>query len=772
MSFEQNDGPEFSLRDVMDTLRRRKWVIIQAFVFVSIIGAVTAVLSPPVYSTGARLLVETPETRAILISSGDTSPLYRMRSKQNVETQLEVLRSGLFRERLNKVMPRSEAAIPPQLTFAAQEKTNIIAIAAEGTNPKACAVWANTAAKEYIKLTSETNSGNLTSTIRQYTRLQGIAKRELDVAEQALLLYQQTHQLSSDPNAQNMVREAAIKAQAEATKIKGDLASMETRIKVLNARLSKAPPLVTETKQINNPEMESFRNRIATLKAERAVKLGTFTPESDEIKAIDEEIASLESEKAKVNPFVLETYEKPNPDIDAWKIELAKLELDRDALSSLQSTLAPVADIQVQHVEQFAPGQVELNRLKRRLDNAEKDYLNYSERLRSLSTGLIENVNASAQMLEEAGVPGAPIRPHKAQQVALSMVMGLMLGVGFAFLQEFLDDRVNTSDDVERITSLPVLGVVPTIPDDNNRLLIGQDAFSPITESYRSLRTAVQYSTVDRKVQFVGVSSAHPGEGKSVTSANLGIAMALQGKRVILIDADLRRPSVHRMFRIEAEPGLTSVLAGEVSLEDALHSTTIEGFFVLPSGPLPPNPPELLNSQAMMDLLQLLKEHADVVIFDTPPTVPVTDAQVLGTHLDGMVLVVEAGQARKAAVKHARELLNQTHTRLLGVVLNKIDQSSKGYYHYYYYRSGYGKYGYRKRGYGYGGYGRGYGYGYGYGYGPEGYGPEGSYGGGYGGYGYGRKGRKLGVGPETEETANVGAEQDQPKLPERLRDWE
>jgi hypothetical protein len=157
-----------------------------------------------------------------------------------------------------------------------------------------------------------------------------------------------------------------------------------------------------------------------------------------------------------------------------------------------------------------------------------------------------------------------------------------------------------------------------------------------------------------------------------------------------------------------------------------------------------------------------------VVIFDTPPTVPVTDAQVLGTHLDGMVLVVEAGQARKAAVKHARELLAQTHTRILGVVLNKIDQSSKGYYHYYYYRSGYGKSGYRKRGYGYGSYGSYGSYGYG-----GGYGPEGGYGGGYGGYGYGRKGRKLGVGPESEEEkAGVGADQDQPKLPERLRDWE
>jgi capsular exopolysaccharide synthesis family protein len=268
------------------------------------------------------------------------------------------------------------------------------------------------------------------------------------------------------------------------------------------------------------------------------------------------------------------------------------------------------------------------------------------------------------------------------------MVMGLMLGIGFAFLQEFLDDRVNTSEDIQRVVALPTLGMVPTIGESTNCLLIGQDAFSPVTESYRSLRTSVQYSALDKKVHLIGVTSAHPGEGKSVTSANLAIAMALQGKRVILVDADLRRPSTHRLFGVESEPGLTSVLAGELTLEEALRKTAIEDLHILTSGPLPPNPPELLNSQVMLDLMEELKTHADVIIFDTPPVVPVTDAQVLGSYLDGMILVVESGQARKAAVKHARELLDRTHVRILGVVLNKIDQSGKGYY-YQYYHSGY-----------------------------------------------------------------------------------
>jgi capsular exopolysaccharide synthesis family protein len=202
---------------------------------------------------------------------------------------------------------------------------------------------------------------------------------------------------------------------------------------------------------------------------------------------------------------------------------------------------------------------------------------------------------------------------------------------------------------------------------------------------------------------------------------------------VILADADLRRPAVHRLFRVEAEPGLTSVLAGELSLSEVLRPTMVEGLQVLTSGPLPPNPPELLNSQSMLDLMEECKGLADVVIFDTPPVLPVTDASVPGTHLDGMVLVVEAGQARKAAVKHARELLDRTRVRILGVVLNKVDQNGKGYYRY----------------------------------------AHGSYAGGYGySGGYAPLGHTAGTGVAGQPVATGAGRDGNRELPDRLRDWE
>jgi capsular exopolysaccharide synthesis family protein len=777
MSEPQENGVEFSLGDLVSTLQRRKWVITQAFVFVTIIGAVSASLSPSVYQTGAKLLVETPNNMVVLQQGGSTplSPLMVLRQRQSLETQLAILRSSEFHKRVQSRVGTAELA---SLMYAAEPETNIISVASQSTDGKAAADWCNAAVEEYVKLTGESNRGALTQTRNYLRKMRDESFKRLQKAESALLAF--TKRTTTLINNDDVTAEEAKRAadlQAQALNARTELLSLETSIKSIKARLAIEPEMITETKPVRNQEYDAIDREISRLKAERAVALGKFQPESATIKDFDEQITSLEQAKIGKEPFVQETSKTPNPRLDALRTQLSELELKRAAQQVVVASLRDTSAKSTKRIEQIAPWQVEQAGIEREKEQSQKAYLDYSDKLRELDL-TNETVVATAQVMESAPVPPTPVGPQRAQQVGLSMVLGLLLGVGFAFLQEFLDDRVNTSDDIERVAALATLGIVPTIPDENNRLLIGQDAFSPITESYRALRTSIQYSYVDHKVNAIAVTSAHPGEGKSVTSANLAIAMALQGKRVILVDADLRRPSVHRMFRVEAEPGLTSVLADEISLEDALHSTAIEGFKVLTAGPLPPNPPELLNSQAMLDLLERFKEYADLVVFDTPPTIPVTDSQVIASHVDGVILVVEAGQSRKATLKHARDLLERTHGRLLGVVLNKIDQSAKGYYYHYYQRGGYRKYRKYGKGYGYGqaGYGE-YGYGqsgYGqYGYGQYGYGQY-----GYGQYGYGGSRHKLGVSPDEElQGASVPgakdeAEADKRRLPERLRDWE
>jgi polysaccharide biosynthesis transport protein len=260
---------------------------------------------------------------------------------------------------------------------------------------------------------------------------------------------------------------------------------------------------------------------------------------------------------------------------------------------------------------------------------------------------------------------------------------GLFFGICMAFLQEFLDDRINSPEDVDRLVGLPGLAHIALIPGEASKLISTLDTHSPITESYRGLRSAITFSSIEAPISTLLVSSTSKGEGKSLTSANLAIAMAFEGRRVVLVDADLRRPNVHRLLDLPPNPGLTDVLAGQATLEEALQPTPVAGLTVLTAGTIPPNPAELLNSEPMDRLIDALRMCSDVILFDTPPCLPVTDAQVLSSKVDGVVMVVEVGEARKAALQHAKRLFDQAHARTLGIVFNKIaEHAAEGYYYY------------------------------------------------------------------------------------------
>lgn len=217
-----------------------------------------------------------------------------------------------------------------------------------------------------------------------------------------------------------------------------------------------------------------------------------------------------------------------------------------------------------------------------------------------------------------------------------------------------------------------------------NRSLISMTApKSPIAEQFRTIRTNIQFSSVDEELQTMIVTSSGPAEGKSTTTANLAVVFAQQGKRVLLIDADLRKPTVHYTFRTENHIGLSNVLTRQSSLEEAVTVTAQDKLWVLPSGPIPPNPSELLGSKGMKTLLEQAKEEYDVIILDTPPVLAVTDAQVLANLADGVVLVVSSGKTETDAAKKAKELLESAKAKILGVVLNNKKVQDSQYYYYY-----------------------------------------------------------------------------------------
>ncbi|WP_083227546.1 CpsD/CapB family tyrosine-protein kinase [Geobacillus thermoleovorans] len=217
-------------------------------------------------------------------------------------------------------------------------------------------------------------------------------------------------------------------------------------------------------------------------------------------------------------------------------------------------------------------------------------------------------------------------------------------------------------------------------------LITAEDPKSPIAEQYRTIRTNIQFSFIDAPLRSLIVTSTGPGEGKSTTTANLAVVFAQQGKKVLLIDADLRKPTVHYTFRLNNYMGLTNVLTGSAPLLSTCQATEIDHLSILTSGPIPPNPAELLSSNAMAQCLEQLYETFDLVIFDTPPVLAVTDAQILANQCDGTVLVIESGGTEIEAAVKAKELLEAANAKLLGVVLNKRKHRDGGYYYYYQYK--------------------------------------------------------------------------------------
>ncbi|HEY2806745.1 MAG TPA: polysaccharide biosynthesis tyrosine autokinase, partial [Gemmatimonadales bacterium] len=289
------------------------------------------------------------------------------------------------------------------------------------------------------------------------------------------------------------------------------------------------------------------------------------------------------------------------------------------------------------------------------------------------------------------------------QKVMIGLIIGLFVAILMAFFLEYLDQTIKTSADVERALEVPVLGLIPlepvtingggTVAQGRRRMnlplvsLLSPD--HPASEAYRTLRTNVTFVNAEQsELQCLVVTSPGPGEGKSTTAANLAITLAQQGSKTLLVDADLRRPLVHRAFNLVQEPGLTDVLVGGAQLREAIRPNVVPKLDVLPAGALPPNPSELLGSEAMSRLMEQLRGQYDTIIFDSPPTLAVTDATVLGASADAVILVVRAGETDEVAAQRALQQLRRVQAKIAGTVLNGMQKRRDRYYNYYsYYRS-------------------------------------------------------------------------------------
>jgi capsular exopolysaccharide synthesis family protein len=294
------------------------------------------------------------------------------------------------------------------------------------------------------------------------------------------------------------------------------------------------------------------------------------------------------------------------------------------------------------------------------------------------------------EIVDKAQPGMRPVRPNKPLNIALGIIIGLVVGVGLAFFIEYLDTSVKTIDDVERSLQCPVLGVIP----QDVGLLIEEGAESPHAEAYRVLRTNLLFSRKDDKLNTIAIVSAGAGEGKSTTVFNLATIFAQSGQRTLIVDSDLRRPTLHKMLHVTNNLGLTNYLLRQNSLEEVIQTTNLPTLDFLPSGKLPSSSLGILSSAQMKDLIGELKKRYDVVFFDSPPIMGVSDASILASEVDMTLQVIQYRRYPQPMNIRAKQLIEKVGGNLVGIVLNNINMSQdesyyyySGYYHDYYYRS-------------------------------------------------------------------------------------
>ena len=671
----------FSLQEYLGILRRRRAIIIQAFILITVIGVAQALIAKNVYQSSAKLLIDGPSHNLSTVDANNPlSSLFQMDDAQPVDTQVVVLQAQPLLDQVARQVG------PAALSVGVVPGTNVIEVTGESGSPQAAAAGPNTLLKLYIEQDVEAQMGEMEHA-RQFVIAQGKeAHDRLTATENALKSYKQaTHitVLARNRDDQISLIETLSGSQQKALL---DLAALHAQIAADQKELNQEPENLGAKTQTSNPAVLSLDSAIQALEVQRVglTQPGGLAPHAPQVRAIDAQIAALEKRLAAQPVMATTVSNAPN----VFRVSLQEKIADLNAQIPVIQTQMEINSANLarakDQIGSYAGYELTLDRLTREHDAAQAADKNFSDQLAGLN--LREKAHhATARVIETAQVPSAPVRPKRLQSMIFAGLIGLFIGLCLALLQEFLDDRINTVADADRVLQLPSLGHVPALTSADAHLLPQMKGMDYASESYRVLRSNIHFATIDAPARTLLVTSSNPGEGKTTTAANLAFAMAMDGKKVILVDTDLRQPALHKLLDLPPVPGLTDVLLGHAPLAPL---EVMSGLSVLPAGSTPPNPGELLNSRKFRNLVIELTEQSDIVIFDSPPVLVAADAAILASQMDGTILVVETGVTKKAAAKRTLALLKQARAAVLGVAYNKMRlQDGPEYYYNYQYGS-------------------------------------------------------------------------------------
>jgi capsular exopolysaccharide synthesis family protein len=668
-------GGGIHLKDYFRVLWAGRWIVVACFVLITTLAAISSFLADDVYQAQTIISLDTRNNTVIqnqLTSAPNWFELQRYMNEQE-----RILRSRKLGERIVKRLRLDEhpsfkgsrdaaSAFIGGIQVRQQRDSNIFTISIEGRNPKELAEWANSTVEEYKRLNIEEN-------FERARDLQKVILEKLDPFQKVLQKSEEdwakvksaTDQFYAD-GSKSVVGQRLDKLTEEYTQAQAERIATESRMKGVQGLLEQGLPLESYPEVLSNPVVQALnaqrtKAEIEMSEAKKIYKEGH--PKVRELRAeIDEVSVKIRSEIGKI--------------INSIRSEYNIRKAREDAL--FQS-------IQSNKEEAITTGQkiITLDKIRREYEQNKAFYEQMLQRLKEADISGSVAVN-NVRVIEPALPPAAPIRPKRRMNVMLAGLGSLLFGIGIVFFLDYLDQSIKYPEDIERHLGLAVLTTIPRYTPERVRA---------IRELYQTMRTSLIFSRLRAGPQTVIVTSSGPGEGKTTTSFNLAKILSAAGDKVVLVDCDLRRPSVHKHISVQNSKGITSYIFQQASLPEILRPTDSDNFKVITSGPLPPNPPEMFGKREFGSLLEELKERFDWVILDTPPVASVTDPVIICPYADMLVLVIRYNNLDRKVITSVLKALSSAKARIIGAVLNNIDVDRDSYYstsyYYYYYRSGY-----------------------------------------------------------------------------------
>ena len=696
-------GTARELRHYLNVLRKR-WRVLAAVLAVGLaVAFVYTIRQPKIYEATCSLVIESSAPQVLenvkdVIEMGSASHEF-------YATQYRIIRSRDIAERVidrlglepgaGQSQPEDKTTGPRRQGFidsllrrvrvVGVRESRIANIIVEDTDPERATRIANTFADIYIEQNLDYKLEGARSAGSWLGEQSAGLRKQLEASEMELYKFRKDRNLLDVglDDKLGMTRQNLQSLNTKLTDVKARRIEIESIRKLILAAKNDISERESLPEIRDNPVVQKLRENYLDLLKIRADLESRYGDKHPKIATIQHQMAAVQRDYGKELDDVLRAFNKRY-----------------EALVETENSLAKWMNHEKQQALELAKLETEYRPLARDAENNGKVYSLTNQRQKEINlTGMLHSNNV--RVLDRANPPSLPVSPKLSFNLTVGLVLGLLFGLVLAFVVESLDTTVKTPEAAEELVGAPLLGMVPmlsqakqhSIADAPERdLAVFRDPTSIAAEACRSIRTNLMFISAQKDFQVFSVTSPGPQDGKTTVAINLATTMAQAGGRILLVDADMRKPRIHKSFSLKGDRGLSTVMTGDVQVSEAISKSEIPNLDVLPCGPMPPNPAELLHTERFRQILAQCRANYDRVIIDSPPIAPVTDPAIIGSVTDGVVLVLRAGHTTRDAAKFARRQLGDAGARILGLVINQTDRKGAGYGYGYGYYAPYGRY--------------------------------------------------------------------------------